>query len=193
VGLVQATLAGKTRLIIEASLRHLIILIPFKRNNKAYKTLKRSLQEHDVYCETFQERQHHNRLILLKVRLFLLAFLDFAVLYKTQILGNTEWAKVDDTKKLIFSAFLLNGGGELVDKIFQSRLDQLNLQTNPDLENIKKSIVEELKYSLEELESPWIAFDECHVPESSCVGLLFHSNYHTLLDEKKATVSIVIL
>ncbi len=193
VGLVQATLSGKTRLIIEVSTRHPVILITFKNNNIAYReTLLKSLNEHNTKCETFEERRDHNRLIFIKLRLFLLAFLDFACLFKEYIMENKSWNDIDRNYKLAFSALLLNGGGKMVSQCLERRLDNLKRQQQQlkeiDLFLFNKSLEDELTILLERLERPWFAFDECHIPEDACKGLLFHSDYKKKLADG-ATVS----
>lgn len=178
VSLVQASLSGKTRLIIEASIHHPLILISFKKGNTAYKSLVASIREQQKECKTFNEREELNYLILLKIRVFLLSFMDFAKLFKIHITQNKSWKDVDKATKVAFSALLLNGGGEMVNLLFKRRLKDLNENLlKKSLRECKDDVECELKVMLNILESPWIAFDECHVPRIDCGGVLFHSDY----------------
>lgn len=192
VGLVQATLSGKTRLLLEASLHHPMILISFKKGNTLYwDTLTQSLDEHKISCKNFEQRLFHNHMIILKLRIFLLSYLDFALLYKKYIIEDKKWNSVDRETKLILSALLLNGGSDLVKPFFQQRIEKLReekLTADSDFKLIKKSINEEISTLLHELELPWFAFDECHVPQSHFQGLLFHSDYESRLNSKQSTV-----
>jgi hypothetical protein len=182
VGLVQATLSGKTRLLLEASIKHPIVFISFSKGNTAYWTsLLHSISENQTAkCTTFKERQFHNRIIILKVKIFILAYLDFFLLFKnTFIEKNTSWLDVDRDIKVILFALLLNGGNDLVSSSFKLRVSQINdLQLDFDHDGIKKKINGELQDALQQLGHPWIAFDECHVPQIHCKGIMFHSNYH---------------
>lgn len=192
VGVIQATLSGKTRLIIEASVHHPIIMISFKKGNLAYwNTLLASVKKNETTCNSFEERQFHNRIIMMKVKLFILSFLDLAFLYKQEIIGNKKWNEVNTETKHLLNSLLLNGGNTLVQTFFKQRLVEFNEDSfnfSADLKAKKNAIDNEINRLLLELELPWIAFDECHVPQCHCSGILFHSDYQTRLSQKVSVV-----
>jgi hypothetical protein len=129
VALMQATLSGKTRLLLEASIHHPIILISFKTGNTTYwKCLRESIKNQSKNsCDTFEERRFHHHLIILKLKLFLLSFVDFVLFYKKHIIGqNLKWESIDRELKIILFALLANGGGDLVTPFFQQRIEKLN-------------------------------------------------------------------
>ena len=179
VGLVQATLSGKTRLILEASLIHPIVLISFKKGNSTYSSLLQSLSvDQTALCSDFAidqlgmiERQFHNRVIMVKVKLFILAFMEFNLLYRKFVIGlHSKWADVDRMKKIILFALLINGGNSIVSRIFEKHIETLSIRLNENIETISRSIDANLESILQELGSPWLAFDECHVPQVHCIG-----------------------
>jgi hypothetical protein len=199
VGIVQATLSGKTRLIIEASLRHPIVLISFKKGNIAYwQTLEPSISYKNKKSQNYKEQQIHNQIILLKVRLFILSHLEFASLYKKEILGNKPWKECEVIEKQVLSALLLNGGNALVNEMLEKHLEDINedylVSDESYFEETKLKVKKQLHQQLKDLgdgeRSCWIAYDECHVPQHHCQGLLFHSDYIQRLE--KATVSGMI-
>ena len=121
VSLVQATLSGKTRLILEASMKNPIVLISFKNTNDNYSLLLQSLSIHQTdSCSNFEQREFHNRVIMIKVKLFILAFFEFTLLFQRHIVGsNSNWESVDRMKKIILFSQLINGGNPLIFKIFK--------------------------------------------------------------------------
>ena len=179
VGLVQATMSGKTRLILEASMKHPIVLISFKKGNDTfYSSLLQSLSIHQTEpCSNFEQRQFHNRVIMIKVKLFILAYLEFTSLYQRHIVNSKlNWESVDRMKKIILFALLMNGGNALVSTIFMKHIDDLKV-TKDNVAELSKVIDNDFQLITKALGSPWLAFDECHVPQVYCHGFLFHSNY----------------
>ena len=180
VGLVQATMSGKTRLILEASMKHPIVLISFKKGNDTfYSSLLQSLSIHQTEpCSNFEQRQFHNRIIMIKVKLFILAFFEFTLLFQRHIVGsNSNWESVDRMKKIILFSQLINGGNPLIFKIFKKHIDDLKEVNKNNVVELSEVIDKDFQTISKELGSPWIAFDECHVPQVHCQGLLFQSNY----------------
>lgn len=68
IGLVQASLCGKTRLLKELSLKQPLLLLSFKSSNKAYHvSLLQALSKDQLPVGSFDEREKLNRRIILRV------------------------------------------------------------------------------------------------------------------------------
>jgi hypothetical protein len=181
IGIVQATLSGKTKLLIESSMQNLVLIISFKSTNTAFHhALKPSIDHHSLDCTTFTDRQFHNRMIMLKVRYFFMAYLDFALLFKRVICDNKPWREVTEQYKRVFQALLLNGGGYIVEDLYRRRLAKLENVQHDQVADLKSAAIIEFGELVKELNYPWFALDECHVPDFFCRGILFHSDYETV-------------
>jgi hypothetical protein len=122
IALVQASLSGKTRMLIEISLRRPLILISFQTNNKAYEYLLQIIPHN--YEATFERVLHRNRLIFVYTRLFYLSYLHFFQLY-----FNGDWMHSTEIDKKAFAALLINGGGTVVKDAFIELISHYNFAT----------------------------------------------------------------
>jgi hypothetical protein len=84
----------------------------------------------------------------------------------------------------------LNGGSTFIEDLFKLNLSFLEDAIEESvIPALKKRIDDALAYLVKKLGSPWLAFDECHVPDIHFQGLLFHSDYKKRLTE--VTVRLV--
>lgn len=122
IGLVQASMAGKTRLLIEIGLKRPLILISFKGDNVAFSRL---LQEIPLaYTKTYADTLDRAHRIFLLTRVFYLAYAHFFNIYFN---GDYNHSSVEQRK--IFLALLLNGGLKLVEKLFIFLLDYYDFKS----------------------------------------------------------------
>lgn len=191
IGLVQASLSGKTRLILELSLRkHPICLISFKSKNDAFQALVQKVRQCERRVDTFNERRCQNRYFMLLVRIFYLSYLVFLELYIKEVCNKGDWFDLDDIEKKVVFALVINGGSKLVERCFLDQVEKYELNvsslaelTSKDLDKLKTKVKEDYKKQLESLKNPWFALDECHIPTSYLSGVLFHSDYKQRLEE----------
>ena len=92
--------------------------------------------------------------------------------------GSYDWSSLTRNVKLAFSLLLLNGGGEIVQKIFEHHVKELEpLMKIEDMPKLKEGAIQKFKDFSAKLGKPWFAIDECHVPTIEFTEVLFHSNY----------------
>jgi hypothetical protein len=127
--LVQASLSGKTRLLIEIGLERPLILIAFKADNHTFSRLVQEIAT--TWTPTFKETLNRARCIFLLTRLF---YLSYTYFFRICFEGGYNKSSKNDRK--IFMALLLNGGGKLVEYIFSELLSHYNFK-NLDLSDQK--------------------------------------------------------
>ncbi|KAL6049917.1 hypothetical protein QOT17_018637 [Balamuthia mandrillaris] len=188
LGLVQATMMGKTRLILQLSKRTPLILIRLDKTNAAYRSLRRFISDEaqKIKVETqFEDWQLCNRNIFNHIRLFFLSYLIYAKEWKNTIqdkLFGQDLTNIADEIDL-FNASLLNGGQMYVDWVFQREVESI-CEGDPKI--ISRSILEHHRELSGYLNAPTFAIDECHMLASGydTRGLLFHSDYEDYPPQK---------
>ncbi|KAL6059414.1 hypothetical protein QOT17_014247 [Balamuthia mandrillaris] len=161
VALVQATLSGKTRLLLELVYKMLdrpIILIRLlATSNAVYNDLIQHLANNAVYDNlSFEQRRDHNRRMMLKIRIFFFCYMRFTE-YFLQAMGRERWGKID-----------------------KWRVDSLR---GDDLKKTKSDLLACHRQLSEKLGTPYFVLDECHTPQQYFKGCLFHSDYNDHLPE----------
>jgi hypothetical protein len=122
IGFVQASMAGKTRMLIEISLSRPLILIPFKDENLAFTTLRGLVKgQAGIPVFNYKSMLSRARTIFLYVRLFYLAYLRFWKYYFYTI--HSSWSYTTLHQRKIFAALMLNGGGEVMSILFKHYVD----------------------------------------------------------------------
>jgi len=185
VGLVQATMVGKTRLILEASKRTPIIMIRLDHTNVAYARLLSLVEQEQnkvTRATSFDDWRTCNRRIMLLVRIFFFAYMKYAFLYKEYVAehcgvdhlfssNEQELLAICDEISL-FNASLLNGGQNYVEQLFREEA-----AARMDVNDASTTIKKDHQEIASALNGPTFAVDECHVPFNCATGQLFHSDY----------------
>ncbi|KAL6041057.1 Transposase [Balamuthia mandrillaris] len=183
IAVVQATLSGKTRLLLELVYKILdvpvIMIRLFMRSNLTYAALVNSISQYNAQVELlpFAERRDHNRRIILKIRIFFYCYMLFTKEFM-RLHNRDNWREVSLEERRIFNGLLLNGGTEMLRKLLLKEFSKRRVD-EPDTNLIQAKL--ELAQALEEiavgLGQPWFVLDECHTPQQYCKGFLFHSDY----------------
>lgn len=116
--IVQSTLAGKTKLLIELSFRHPLIIIRLTNGNKAYDRLLNHVSMFELNRKgesDFDTWLDNNRRIFMCVRLLFLAYLQYAKFFLDRMGIKDMNQLLDDKEKVrLFDYTLLNGATQII-------------------------------------------------------------------------------
>ncbi len=183
IAVVQATMTGKTRLLLElirTSSKPVIMMRLLTKHNFAYKDLLQSIEDNNAKKDLlpYEERRDHNKRILLKIRLFFYGYMVFLKEFLLA-LNKNSWKDLSQTEIDVFNGMLLNGGTTVLRDIFARLLEltAIDRTAGQGLRSAKTHLAEKHQQLAEELGTPWFVLDECHTPQFYCQGFLFHSDY----------------
>lgn len=120
-------------MMIEISLSNPLILISFKRGNLAWKRLQNLIyQQSFVVISNFNTILSRSRRIFISVWLFYISYLRFWKFYFYEI--HNSWNETNSHQRKVFSAMLLNGGGDIIDLLF-NKYTELFIKDDLDFAN----------------------------------------------------------
>ncbi len=186
IAVVQATMTGKTRLLmqlIRTNKKPVIMMRLLTRHNHAFRVLTKSIEDNNADRYTIRKldydgRRDHNRRIFLKIRLFFFCYMKFLELFLAA-LGKQSWDELDLEDRDVLNGLLLNGGADLLADLFTVELKEMDAdrKRGNDLKQAKELLCKRHQQLAEKLGNPWFVLDECHTPQFYCKGILFHSDY----------------
>lgn len=182
IALIQASMSGKTRILLEVSLKKPLLMIAFKQNTAYYALVKDVKRNHLLLFDSFEEKLFHNTIILLKIWIFLYSYFIFFQTY-LEIREKQQWNELNINEKKVLNLLLINGGGDLLKNIFINCLSKRQIPSEYSIDNhalvdsLNEKFCNEYSELSTQLGNPWFAFDECNVPNYDCIGKLFHSDY----------------
>ncbi len=181
IEIIQATLSGKTRLIIESSYRYPILMISLKKTNTCYHKLVASFRN-VIPPTNFTEALVRNRLIIVKTRLFFLSYMQYMKQF-VEMLHKTKWEELEEMDKKVFHALLLNTiGNDMVYELYEQNITHFEVTVD---RVASESVYNEMNHSIYSthkqlfttLGMVYFALDEFHMPWRELKGVLFHSDY----------------
>jgi len=122
LAIVQATMTGKTRVIIELSMRSdrpIILMRLLTKDNPAFAYLINDIESKNAKKDvlSYDERRTHNRRIMLKVRIFFHCYTLFTKMFLD--VRQKSWKDLEREERITYNALLLNGGTGTASCVYQ--------------------------------------------------------------------------